>query len=224
MSQAAIGRFRSQRISLRQIQILQTLWSAKLRHAGKRLRLGISRAAQLRQISEIVGHEVETCKALNWQEANQVIHRLLEELGPKKPLSAGVDADPPGEGAAAAIATAISDTPSVIAPLDRPSDAQLWKIRQIEQFLGWSRPGGTAKRLAGFLQAKFHVDRPEQLAHDQAGRVIEALCAVGARQRIQKRKGKDHSVREEELIREVSAIKRELDQKFNRELHGGRAE
>ena len=80
MSQAAIGRFRSQRISLRQIQILQTLWSAKLRHAGKRLRLGISRAAQLRQISEIVGHEVETCKALNWQEANQVIHDGAIEL------------------------------------------------------------------------------------------------------------------------------------------------
>ncbi len=218
MSQANTGRFRKQRISLRQIQILQTLWSAKLRRTGKRLRAEISRTVQLRQISEIVGHEVDTCKALNWQEANQVIHRLLKELGPQKPLSAGVDAERPSEGAAAVV----TEAHPILFPVDAPSDAQLWKIRQIEQFLGWSRPGGTAKRLAGFLRAKFHVDRPEQLAHDQAGRVMEALCAVGARQRIQKRKGKDHAVRKEELAREVSAIKRELDQKFHGELPGGR--
>ncbi|MCZ6492390.1 MAG: DUF1018 domain-containing protein [Acidobacteria bacterium] len=218
MSQAATGRFRKQRISLRQIQILQTLWSAKLRRTGKRLRLEISRTVQLRQISEIVGHEVDTCKALNWQEANQVIHRLLEELGPRKPIPAGVDAERPSEGAAAVVAEAHP----ILSPVDAPSasDTQLWKIRQIEQFLGWSRRGGTAKRLAGFLRVKFHVERPEQLAHDQAGRVMEALCAVGARQRIQKRKGKDHAVGKEELAREVSAIKQELDQKF----HGRRPE
>lgn len=218
MSQAATGRFRKQRISLRQIQILQTLWSAKLRRTGKRLRLEISRTVQLRQISEIVGHEVDTCKALNWQEANQVIHRLLEELGPRKPIPAGVDAERPSEGAAAVVAEAHP----ILSPVDAPSasDTQLWKIRQIEQFLGWSRRGGTAKRLAGFLRVKFHVGRPEQLAHDQAGRVMEALCAVGARQRIQKRKGKDHAVGKEELAREVSAIKQELDQKF----HGRRPE
>ena len=69
MSQAASGRFRNQRISLRQIQILQTLWSAKLRRAGKRPRPEVSRTVQLRQISKIVGHEVDTCKALNWQDA-----------------------------------------------------------------------------------------------------------------------------------------------------------
>jgi len=88
MSQPATPRLRNQRISPRQIQIVHSLWIAKLRRARKRPRPETSRAARLRHITEIVGREVKTAKELSWQEANRVIHRLLEEIGPQRPLPA----------------------------------------------------------------------------------------------------------------------------------------
>ena len=97
-------------------------------------------------------------------------------------------------------------------PKDGPSDAQLWKIRQIEQYLGWGRPGKDERRLAGFLRTKFHVDQPEELTADSASSAIEALCAVGARQRIKARKGKAYAVKRAELTREVARLKHELQE------------
>ena len=94
MSQPVTGRFRNQRVSPRQIQFLEALWSAKLRRARKRLRPETSQAARLRHISEAVGREVSSPAALTWQEANRVIQRLLEEIGPPRgKLSASGEAD-----------------------------------------------------------------------------------------------------------------------------------
>lgn len=62
-----------------------------------------------------------------------------------------------------------------------PSKEQLWKIRQVEAYLGWA---SVPERLAGFLREKFHVDRPEQLSARDAWRVIEALIGVAAQSEL----------------------------------------
>ena len=180
---------RTQRISPGQIRILQTLWSARLRREGKRLGAESSRQARLQRISAIVGRPVHSSKELNWREANRVIERLLQELDGRR---ASGEAAPEGS------------------PEAMLSSAQLWKIQQVAQYLGWSQAGAWGRRLTGFLHSKFHVERPENLTHDQAWRAIEALCAVGARERIQRRKGKRYSIGREELSQEVAILKQEL--------------
>ena len=227
---------RNRHVSPGQVRMLQTLWGTRLRRAGRRLRPERSREERLEHIAEIVGHAVTSSKDLSWREANRVIHRLLEEvradgLSP----SGGLPAAPEAEGSPAEVsATASSGGPppdlssravaseegsGPQAPLSQgvggqggASEAQIWKIRQIEQYLGWGRPGKNEERLDGFLRAKLHVDRPEELTADQAWRAIEALCAAGARERIKARKGRAYAVKRAELTREVAALKQELQE------------
>jgi len=207
--------WRNRWISPRQVKILHTLWSAKLRRAGRRPRPERSREERLRQIAEIVGHAVASSRELNWREANRVIHRLLEEarvesLSPSGGAALGAEAE---AGQGRALSAEPGGLPSEgFGPKDRPSDAQLWKVRQIEQYLGWGRPGKDERRLAGFLRTKFHVDQPEDLTADSASSAIEALCGVGARQRIKARKGKAYAVKRAELTREVARLKHELQE------------
>ena len=207
--------WRNRWISPRQVKILHTLWSAKLRRAGRRPRPERAREERLGHIAEIVGHAVASSRELNWREANRVIHRLLEEVRVESLSPSGGAA--PGAEAEAGHGRALSAEPAGLpfegsVSKDLPSDAQLWKIRQIEQYLGWGRPGKDERRLAGFLQKKFHVDQPEELTADSASSVIEALCAVGARQRIKARKGKAYAVKRAELTREVARLKHELQE------------
>lgn len=205
MTRPSIRSLSNGRISPRQVRILQTLWSSKLRRARQRLRPDRSREARLGLISEIVGREVKTSKELSWREANRVIRRLLEEVGPQRPAAE----QEPLSGTETEVAP---DSATGAAVPAAPSQAQLWKIRQIAEYLGWSGPGGTEARLGRFLRAKFHVDQPEQLTYDQAWRAIEALCAAGARARIKARKGKSYAVRHEELTQEVAKLKEELQE------------
>lgn len=194
----------NQRISPGQIRILQTLWNTRARRSS-RVRTERTRQARLEYISTVVGREIESSKELSWREANQAIRRLLAETAVNRFPAPETLAVPEraGEGAEAAVAPA---------PVDAPSEEQLWKIRQIAQYLGWSQPGQPAARLSGFLRVKFHVETPEQLTQDQAWRAIEALCAAGARERVKTRKGKSCRVVQEELTREVAALKHELQQ------------
>ena len=193
----------TQRITPGQIRILQTLWSARLRREGKRLGAENSRQARLQRFSAIVGRPVHSSKELNWREANRVIERLLWELGGKRNIYCVSRAA--GEEAPLAAGEAAEGSPEAML-----SSAQLWKIQQVAQYLGWAQAGEWGRRLTGFLHSKFHVERPENLTHDQAWRAIEALCAVGARERIQRRKGKGYSVGREELRREITLLKQEL--------------
>lgn len=55
---------------------------------------------------------------------------------------------------------------------NRASNRQLWKIRQMEQQLGWSEQ---PKRLQGFIGKFYKVDRIEWLTSGQAWRLIESL-------------------------------------------------
>ena len=203
----SISMGRNRWISPRQVKILHTLWSARLRRAGQRPRPERSREQRLQHIAEIVGHAVASSRELSWREANRVIHRLLEETRAENRSPSSTPAAGPevGEGR-------VLSAPPNAAPSGGPSDAQLWKIRQIEQYLGWGRPGKDERRLDGFLRAKFHVDRPEDLTPDSASGAIEALSAVGARQRIKARKGKTHAVKRTELTREVARLKHELQE------------
>jgi hypothetical protein len=59
-----------------------------------------------------------------------------------------------------------------------PSDAQLWKIRQLEKWLGWA---DNRARLAGLLRKLFRVEYPTALSRQQCWRAIEALMNIGAR-------------------------------------------
>ena len=205
---------RNRHVSPGQVRMLQTLWSTRLRRAGRRLRPERSRAERLEHIAEIVGHAVTSSKDLSWREANRVIHRLLEEVRAEGLSPSGrLPAAPEGEGSPAEVSAAASSggpPPEGSGPQGGASEAQLWKIRQIEQYLGWGRPGKNEKRLDGFLRAKLHVERPEELTADQAWRAIEALCAAGARGRIKARKGRAYAVKRAELTREVAALKQEL--------------
>lgn len=82
-SSSANGRGRVERnrwVSPRQVELLHTLWSSRLRRANRKLRPERSRQERLRHFAEIVGHEVTTSRELSWREANRVIHRLLEEV------------------------------------------------------------------------------------------------------------------------------------------------
>ena len=60
-----------------------------------------------------------------------------------------------------------------------PSDSQLWKIRQLEKWLGWS---DNSARLAGLLRKLFKLDHPAALSRQQSWRAIEALMQIAARQ------------------------------------------
>lgn len=60
---------------------------------------------------------------------------------------------------------------------DRASKEQIWKIRQIEAYLGWR---STPERMSGFLRDKYRVDSAEMLTCRNAWRAIESLMGVAA--------------------------------------------
>jgi hypothetical protein len=64
-------------------------------------------------------------------------------------------------------------------PAGAPSEPQLWKIRQLEKWLGWS---DNSARLAGLLRKLFKLDHPAALSRQQSWRAIEALMQIAARQ------------------------------------------
>ena len=64
-------------------------------------------------------------------------------------------------------------------PAGAPSEPQLWKIRQLEKWLGWS---GNSARLAGLLRKLFKLDHPAALSRQQSWRAIECLMQIAARQ------------------------------------------
>ena len=71
---------RNRWISPRQAEMLDSLWNARLRRAGRRLRPERSRDEQLGHIAETVGRKVENPRELSWRDANRVLRRLLEEI------------------------------------------------------------------------------------------------------------------------------------------------
>ena len=97
-SRSGAGRTQRNRWSSpRQVQLLDALWSARLRRAGRRPRPERSREERLRHFAEIVGHAVGSCRELSWREANRVIHRLLEEVrssGPTPSSAATAKSEP----------------------------------------------------------------------------------------------------------------------------------
>ncbi len=58
------------------------------------------------------------------------------------------------------------------------SQRQVWKIRQIERYLGWNRQ---RIRLETFLWKMYRARRPEDLSARNAWRSIEALVRIAAR-------------------------------------------
>jgi len=63
-------------------------------------------------------------------------------------------------------------------PAGTPSEPQLWKIRQLEKWLGWA---DNSARLAGLLRKLFKLDHPAALSRQQSWRAIEALMQIAAR-------------------------------------------
>jgi hypothetical protein len=82
---------RNRWISPRQAEMLESLWNARLRRAGRRLRPERSREERFRHIAETVGRSVENARELSWREANRVLRRLLDEVRSLGPSSAPAD-------------------------------------------------------------------------------------------------------------------------------------
>lgn len=150
------------------------------------------RDARLHYIAAVIGRQVTSANDLTEPELQQVIGRLLLEVRPARLSSRAKrsGAEGPARGNNVQI-----------------TKEQIWKIRQIEQSLGWhTRP----ERLAGFLLSLFKRPRPELLSHAQAWRAIEALFSLAARERAKRRLGDSHQVGKTELAAEVQTIKNEL--------------
>jgi hypothetical protein len=92
-------------------------------------------------------------------------------------------------------------------PMQSASREQVWKIRQIEIYLGWSN---VPARLAGLLRDQFRVERPEQLSKRNAWRAIEALISIAARELVKSERGADHQVDRRELNQARKRIKEVL--------------
>jgi hypothetical protein len=71
---------RKRRISPRQAEMLESLWNAQLRRAGRRPRPERSREERFHHIAETVGRTVQNAGELSWREANRVLRRLLDEI------------------------------------------------------------------------------------------------------------------------------------------------
>jgi hypothetical protein len=71
---------RNRRISPRQVEMLESLWNARLRREARRPRPERSREERFLHIAETVGRSVENAGDLSWREANRVLRRLLDEL------------------------------------------------------------------------------------------------------------------------------------------------
>lgn len=61
---------------------------------------------------------------------------------------------------------------------DRATKKQAWKIRQLEQELGWQ---DEPKRLTAFLKKYYRVEQPEWLTRAQAWKAIESLKKLVAK-------------------------------------------
>jgi hypothetical protein len=85
--------------------MLESLWSARLRRAGRRLRPELSQNERLRHIGETIGREVESDRDLSWREANRVLRRLLDEVRSSRAVRA------PDPGPATTSASAMPPAP-----------------------------------------------------------------------------------------------------------------
>jgi uncharacterized protein DUF1018 len=83
----------------------------------------------------------------------------------------------------------------------------VWKIRQLEAYLGWS---GVPARLEGFLAHIYKVRRPDDLTHAAAWKCIESLFDVAARAEIKAEKGATYRVPRGELAARAAALKSRL--------------
>lgn len=63
---------------------------------------------------------------------------------------------------------------------DKGTKKMLWKIRQLEQELGWDE---NPMRLAAFLKKYYGVEKPEWLSRQQAWKAIESLKKVVERKK-----------------------------------------
>jgi hypothetical protein len=81
---------------------------------------------------------------------------------------------------------------------------QIWKIRQLESFLGWAL---VPARLAGFLEHVYHVRQPGDLTHARAWQCIESLFNTAARSGLKADKGAAYHVPKDELAARVAILK-----------------
>ena len=83
---AAAVQPRNRWASRRQVEMPESLWRARARRAGRRLRPEHSSDERLRHIADTIGRSVANSRELNWREANRVIRRLLDEIrAPEQP-------------------------------------------------------------------------------------------------------------------------------------------
>lgn len=143
-----------------------------------------ARDARLAYCRTVLRRPIESCNDLTPAETDQVISAMQRELA-SRPAS----------------------RPSNLRQFpnrNTPSREMVWKIRQLESWLGWTP---VPERLGGFLRHMFRKSSPEQLTHAQAWRAVEALHDVAARAQIKADKGAAYPVSKPELAAAVATLK-----------------
>lgn len=139
-----------------------------------------SRDARLVYLARVIGHALGSSSELTDAEATAAIRALESEKG------------------------------KVVGFPNRNliTKGQIWKIRQIESYLGWA---SVPERLAGYLRVTCRgTDRPEKLGFRQAIGVIDGLLRLQARGNIKAVKGEAYKVPRPELAAEVVRIQKAL--------------
>jgi len=155
--------------------------------------VGESRDGRLHYIAAVVGHPVGSANDLTAAEIAQVTLSLEHDLSAKAPASS----------TPASLAGKVLRFPNRAGISKR----QLWKIRQIEIWLGWH---SVPARLEGWLDSLFKARRPEHLTHAQGWRAIEGLTSLAARERVKASRGAEYMVGRNELAAERDRLKGEL--------------
>jgi len=206
---------------------LHALWGEFWKAAGPTT-AEESRIARLHYIASIVGRDVASANDLQPQELAAVTRRLQSDIEanhrsrareqavvsseprPQRETSTLPKADAQPAERHSSSASSTSSASNVLNFPNRSgiSKRMLWKIRQVEHYLGWhTRP----LRLERLLEEKFKTRRPEHLSHAQAWRAVEMLMAVAARERVKAERGPDYKVGKAELDAARDQIKQHLD-------------
>jgi hypothetical protein len=156
---------------------LLALWGAAAGSALRGASAKEKRYERLRFCAQQVGRVIDSANDLTEEELGKCI-QALQQSRDRKGAGAGRQKKPPIAGAPG------SDSNVVEFPnTSGITEGELWKIWQLEHFLGWAE---NPARLEGLLRAKFHEANPKYLSHAQAWRAIETLFSIAAREEAKK--------------------------------------
>lgn len=158
----------------KQIIVLMTLWGrvCPLRDAKE------SKYERLRWLARQTGRIVDSANELTDDELERCIETLRRETRPS-----GHGFSRAGKRREGSFRSAEGHKVRQFPNRSGITKEQLWKVRQLEHYLGWA---GRPQRLEGLLRSRFQASRPQDLTHAQAWRLIEMLFSIAAREELRR--------------------------------------